>query len=204
MDMRSGNTGHPRQNISTGPVRKSPGKLEYVMGMYALLFILVMTMVSLQILRYMADSDIAEDALAASCLAALDVDPYRYGLDHSLVINDPVHAREIFEKALRENMGLNADMTPRSDDEAYIAGRVDIDEFRIYLVDGDNVTEYVISGYGVTENTGMYGDVKTPSGLIVRSAGAYSKISFDTFGIFRVKIRACKEAYAEMIGKPDP
>lgn len=202
--MRLLNTGHPLQNIRVCPIRKNCGKIEYVMGMYALLFVLVMAMVSLQILRYMSDSDITEDALAASCLAALDVDPYRYGLDHSLVINDPVHAREIFEEALRDNMNLNADMTPQSENDPYIAGKVDVDEFRIYLVDGDNVTEYVVSAHGVIENSGLYGDVKTPSGVTVRSAGAYSKISFDTFGIFGVRIRACKEAYAEMIGKPVP
>ena len=202
--MKLSNTGHPLLSIRLRQVRKHPGKIEYVMGMYALMFVLVMAMVSLQILRYMADSDIAEDALAASCLAALDADPYRYGLDHSLVINDPVHARVIFTEALRDNMNLNADMTPRSEDGGYIAGGVDIDEFRIYLVDGDRVTEYVINEYGVTENSGIYGEVITPSGVTVRSAGAYSKISFDTFGVFGVKMRTCKEAYAEMLGKPVP
>ena len=171
--------------------------------MYALIFILVMAMVSLQILQYKADSDIAEDALAASCLAALDVDPYRYGLDHSLVVNDPVHARQLFEDALRENMHLSADMA-YSGDGSYIAGKVNIDDFRIYLIDGDNVTEYAVSAYGITESRGIYGSMKTPSGLTVRSAGAYARISFDTYGIFDVRIRAGKEAYAEMLGKPDP
>lgn len=174
------------------------------MGMYALLFVLVMAMVSLQILRYKADSDIAEDALAASCLAALDVDPYRYGTDHRLVIGDPIHARRLFEDALRDNMRLGPDMTYSGNDDFYITGKVNIDDFRIYVVDGDNVTEYAVSGYGITESTGAYGSVKTPSGLTVRSVGAYAKISFDTYGIFDVRIRACKEAYAEMLGKPFP
>ena len=201
--MRSRNTEHPRRSISAALRKESPGQIEYVMGMYVLVFVLVMAMVSLQILQYKADSDIAEDALAASCLAALDVDPYRYGLDHSLVVNDPVHARQLFEDALRENMGLSADMS-YSGDGNYIAGEVNIDDFRIYLVDGDNVTEFAVSGYGVTGSTGIYGSMKTPSGLTVRSAGAYAKISFDTYGIFDVRIRACKEAYAEMLGEPGP
>ena len=200
--MRSRNTGRQRPSTREAFMAECAGSIEYVVGMYALLFVLVLSMVSLQILQYKADSDIAEDALAASCLAALDVDPYRYGLDHSLVINNPAHARDIFEEALRGNMDLNADMMPRTENTSYIAGKVDIDEFRIYLVDGDNVTEYVVSEYGITENTGTYGVVKTPSGTEVRSAGAYAKISFDTSGIFGVKIRACKEAYAEMLGKP--
>ena len=202
--MRSRNTGHPLPSIDSSPVRTQPGKIEYVMGMYALLFVLVMAMVSLQILRYKADSDIAEDALAASCLAALDVDPYRYGTDHCLVISDPVHARQLFEESLRENMRLGPDMTYSGNDDFYIVGKVNIDDFRIYMVDGDNVTEYAVSGYGITESTGVYGTMKTPSGLTVRSAGAYAKISFDTYGIFDVRIRACKEAYAEMLGKPFP
>ncbi len=171
--------------------------------MYALLFVLVMAMAGLQILQYKADSDIAEDALAASCLAALDVDPYRYGLDHSLVIDDPARAREVFENALMENMGLGADMNPSGEGITYLAGKVDIDDFRIYLVEGDSVTEYAVSENGITESAGLYGNVNTPSGLSVRSAGAYAKISFDAEGIFGVRIRACKEAYAEMLGRPD-
>lgn len=202
--MRSLNTGHPRRSISKELTDKCSGQVEYVMGMYALLFVLVMALVSLQILQYKADSDIAEDALAASCLAALDIDPYRYGLDHELVINDPAHTREIFEEALRGNMCLEADMSPCEEEASYIAGKVDIDDFRIYLVEGDSVTEYTVSEYGITESTGTYGNVKTPSGLAVRSAGAYAKISFDTYGIFGVRIRACKEAYAEMLGKTGP
>ncbi|MBP5472062.1 MAG: hypothetical protein J6Y12_05245 [Lachnospiraceae bacterium] len=202
--MRSRNTGHPLPSINGFFGNRHTGKIEYVMGMYALLFVLVMAMVSLQILRYKADSDIAEDALAASCLAALDVDPYRYGTDHCLVINDPVHARQLFEEALRDNMRLEPDMTYSGADDFYITGKVNIDDFRIYTVDGDNVTEYAVSGYGIAESTGVYGSMKTPSGLTVRSAGAYAKISFDTYGIFDVRIRACKEAYAEMLGKPFP
>ena len=95
--MRSENSGHLRLNIN-----KSPGQAEYVLGMYSLIFVMIMAMVTLQIMQYKADSDIAEDALAASALAALDIDPYRYGTDHMLVINDPGHAFEIFKSALKK------------------------------------------------------------------------------------------------------
>ena len=201
--MRSRNTGHPLQNISGCFSNKESGQAEYVMGMYALLFVLIMALAGLQILQYKADSDIAEDAIAASCLAALDVDPYRYGTDHKLVINDPVHARQLFEQALIGNMDLDQDLYPQHENNTYLAGKVDIDDFRIYLVDGDNVTEYTVSESSMTEFIGSYGDVKTPSGLPVRSAGAYARISFDTQGIFGMRVRASKEAYAEMLGKPD-
>ena len=71
---------------------RSSGQAEYVLGMYALILVMVLALASLNIMQYKADSDIAEDALAASCLAALDIDPYRYGTDHRLVINDPLSA----------------------------------------------------------------------------------------------------------------
>ena len=117
--MRSGNSGHPRP--STDRVKmmlrsciasRSSGQAEYVLGMYALILVMVLALASLNIMQYKADSDIAEDALAASCLAALDIDPYRYGTDHRLVINDPLSARGIFEEALRKNMNLNAFYEP--------------------------------------------------------------------------------------------
>jgi hypothetical protein len=195
--MRSGNTEHLLPNT------ENAGQTEYVLGMYALVFVLVMAMTGLQILQYKADSDIAEDAVAASCLAALDVDPYRYGADHRLVINDPAHAREIFTEALKGNMDLTDDMSPAHANSSYIAGRVEIKDFRIYNVDGDSVTEYVITETGITENTGVYGNVSTPSGAVVSSAGAYAEITFDTKGFMGVSVRADKEAYAEMIAESD-
>ena len=179
-----------------------PGQTEYVLGMYALILVMVLALASLNIMQYKADSDIAEDALSASCLAALDIDPYRYGIDHRLVINDPLSARGIFEDALRKNMNLSEDYEPVSPDDRYVSGRVSIDDFRIYLTDGDAVKEYIVGEYGVTENTGVYGEMKTPSGSIVRSAGAYARVSFDTLGMFGIRIGACKESYAEMLSDP--
>lgn len=226
--MRSGNSGHQPQNTdhktgfihATGLSRKSGlinktgsvyktglmkteyGQMEYVLGMYALIFVMVLVFASLQIMQYKADSDIAEDALAASCLAALDVDPYRYGLDHRLVINDPVAARRIFEKALKENMNLDAGFKPVSGDDKYISGRVTIDDFRVYLTDGNRVTEIRVTENGTVSSGGTYGTVRTPQGSVVRSAGVYARVSFDTKGFAGVKIRACKEAYAEMLADP--
>jgi len=170
--------------------------------MYALILVMVLALASLNIMQYKADSDIAEDALSASCLAALDIDPYRYGIDHRLVINDPLSARCIFEDALRKNMNLSEDYEPVSPDDRYVNGRVSIDDFRIYLTDGDAVKEYIVGEYGVTENTGVYGEMKTPSGSVVRSAGAYARVSFDTLGMFGIRIGACKESYAEMLSDP--
>ena len=207
--MRSGNSEHRQQNTddTVKSIRKqllicSPGQTEYVLGMYALILVMVLALASLNIMQYKADSDIAEDALSASCLAALDIDPYRYGIDHRLVINDPLSARGIFEDALRKNMNLSEDYEPVSPDDRYVSGRVSIDDFRIYLTDGDAVKEYIVGEYGVTENTGVYGEMKTPSGSVVRSAGAYARVSFDTLGMFGIRIGACKESYAEMLSDP--
>ena len=196
--MRSGNSGHRLPSIN-----KSEGQTEYVLGMYALIFVMILSMATLQILQYKTDSDIAEDALAASALASLDVDPYRYGTDHKLVINDPSHALEIFQNALKGNMELDADYRPLSQNSSYISGAVTIEDFRIYLVDADEVTEYRVSGYGTDVSTGLYGEMKTPGGQIVRSAGCYAAVSFDTDGFLGIKIRAYKQAYAEMIADPE-
>ena len=196
--MRLKSTEHQPPSIS-----RSPGQAEYVLGMYALIFVMILSMASLQILQYKADSDIAEDALAASALAALDVDPYRYGTDHKLVINDPGHAYELFKTALRGNMDLNNEYRPRTAGKNYVSGTVTIEDFRIYLVDGDNVTEYRISDTTVDVSMGIYGDMRTPGGQTVRSAGCYAAVSFDTEGFMGIKIGAYKQAYAEMVADPD-
>ena len=208
--MRSGNSGHQLQNTDSPGnhllqdiTSCSPGQAEYVLGMYALILVMVLALASLNIMQYKADSDIAEDALAASCLAALDINPYRYGMDHRLVIDDPLSARVIFEAALRNNMNLNEGYEPVSAGEGYISGAVRIEDFRIYITEGNSVREYIVGEHGLTEHTGIYGEMKTPSGSIVRSAGAYARISFDTLGMFGIRIRARKEAYAEMLSDPD-
>ena len=196
--MRSGNT-EPRL-LS---INRSEGQAEYVLGMYALIFVMILSLVTLQIMQYKADSDIAEDALAASALAALDVDPYRYGVDHKLVISDPVHAFEIFQSALRGNMELDADYRPVSQNTSYVSGEVTIEDFRIYLVDADEVTEYHVSDNGLDVIKGLYGEMITPGGQVVRSAGCYAAVSFDTEGFLGVNIRAYKHAYAEMVADPE-
>ncbi len=196
--MRSENSGHQLPSIN-----RSPGQAEYVLGMYALIFVMVLAMASLQIMQYKADSDIAEDALAASALAALDIDPYRYGTDHKLVIDDPPHTLEIFRNALKGNMDLDNDYRPLSQSALYVSGTVVIEDFRIYLVDGDAVTEYRISDTGTDITTGSYGEMKTPGGQVVRSAGCYAAVSFDTEGFMGIRIRAYKEAYAEMVADPE-
>ena len=196
--MRSGNSERLPQSIRT-LIGAESGQAEYVLGMYALIFVMVMALATLQIMQYKADSDIAEDALAASALASLDIDPYRYGMDHKLVINDPGHAFEIFRDSLKENMNLGNDMRPVPAGHSYISGEVLIEDFRIYLVDGDEVTEYVYSNMGMVRNTGLYGEMKTPGGQTVRSAGCYAAVSFDTKGFMGIKVRGYKDAYAEML-----
>ena len=195
--MRSKNSEHQPRSIN-----REKGQAEYVLGMYALIFVMVLALASLQIMQYKADSDITEDALAASALAALDIDPYRYGLDHKLVINDPDHCLDIFKNALKGNMNLDNLYRPIDSNESYISGEVTIEDFRIYLVDADKVTEYKITEYGTDRTEGMYGEMKTPGGQIVKSAGCYAAISYDTEGFLGIKANAYKDAYAEMIADP--
>lgn len=203
--MRSVNSEHRRQNIDTRNrmVKAESGQAEYVLGMYALIFVMVLAMALLQILQYKADSDIAEDALAASCLAALEVDPYRYGLDHALIIDDPVHAREVFEDALRKNMNLDEKYEPYLGGDKYIAGKVTIEDFRIYLISGSDVREIQVDAGRQIETDGIYGEMRTPHGCVVRSAGVYARISFDSGGFLGTHVEARKEAYAEMHADPD-
>ena len=191
------------QRPSINRVSSNAGNAEYVVGMYALVFVLVMALASLQIMRYKAGSDIAEDALTASALAALDVDPYIYGLSHRIVINDPRAVRGIFENALKDNMKLNDAFEPRKADPSYIRGRVTVDDFRVYEVEGDKVTEYTVGSYTVSKTEGICGEMKTPSGKDVRSAGVYAEISYDASGFLGIVVNARKDTYVEMMADPD-
>ncbi len=170
------NREHLRQSIKKNLFKDEAGFANSCVGLFIMLFFVVMLIFVIDIAAYKSLSDKMEDALAASGLAACVIDIKRYGKDHSVVIADPGDAFEKYKETLEINMNLLGNI-PGAD--SFIDGPVKIDTFRVYNCEGSKVTEYVYNDeVYVGENVGTLGNVKAPNGQLVTETGVYSEISF--------------------------
>lgn len=180
--------------------KKRQGKIELFLGMYFLIFLLILLEVQYQLKIFGIISSFAEDALAASNLASAITDVEEYGMTHAVRVEEPDLSFDIYCEALKENLNLNDAWECRQKD--LIHGTVDVLKYEIYQVEGRDVTVY---SYG-SENKGVrripdgFGKVCTPDGTVVESATVYSKIGFPVKGIFGMEIRAEKEKTVDIVG----
>ena len=157
-------------------LRDNSGIAQPALGLFVLLFVLVMMIFILNVAAYKAASDKLEDALAASGLAASLIDTKQYGIDHSLIITEPENVYEKYKETLMINLNLK-DSFPRN--TGIISGPVKVEDFRIYNVRNKVVTEIEVSESGV-RNLGSrpLGQMKAPNGQVIELTGIYSEISF--------------------------
>ncbi len=174
----------------------SDGQIEWVIGLFGIILMMLLMLTEFQLLAYRASSDYMEDALAAGGLACAKIDTDIYGSSHGLIISDPLESYEEYKRALRVNMGVDENF--RSGNSTLITGGVSIDDFRIYNVSGDSVTEICVSDEGVSSHEGRLGEKTTPSGQIVGSTGVYGEISYEVQGLFGIRTGAHKSKLVEV------
>lgn len=184
--------GCPQQNISFRKRRLSyeSGQIELAVGLFSILFIVVILCAGMQVEIYRAASLYMEDALAASNLASALIDVEEYGISHSIVIDDPELHFEIYKNALKENLGLNEEW--ESENKELFSGKIVIEEYIIYNVDGDKVEILKVDNEGnvSVESCGI-GEA-APNGVPIESTGVYSEISFPIDGFFGITVNARK------------
>jgi len=157
------------------------GSSEWVLGLFALTFIMAAMVFVIQLCAFRANSDAIEDALAASGLAAALVDVERYGIDHTLLISDPDNSYRKYVEALNVNLAAEGSSFRQ---KRAIEGPVRIEQFRIYNVEGDKVSEIYMNDSGNWEVTeGLLGSMEAPNGQIIQNTGVYGEIAFDLRGI---------------------
>lgn len=192
-----------RQNISMAVClgKKENGKITWVLGLFLMLFIMLLAVTQLQILKIRAASDLVSDALAAGGLASEIIDLERYGTDHAIVISDAEGAYSVYKKILPDNLGTDIadESTDGCNPGTVICGPIIIEKFCIYNVTDDEVETVTVDDTGVkSRNTGKLGEVHAPNGQTVYSTGIYSEISFRVEGIFGTFIEARKGKLVEI------
>ncbi|MCR5476402.1 MAG: hypothetical protein K6E92_02110 [Lachnospiraceae bacterium] len=178
---------HPRPNTGN----RSGGSLSWVPGLFAVCFVTILVESVMTFYRCRAASDALEDALSGCAMAAALIDVQIYGSTHDLVIGDAMAARDRYLDALREDLGLDAQMQPGPG--SLIDGPVTLELFCVYDLRGSEVTQtalYPDGRYGQT--TGVAGVLTAPNGQPVPSAGIYGEISFPVRLPFGIRVMARK------------
>lgn len=180
------------------PASTESGQVEWVTGLFFLLFLGIILCASLQVEEYRSSSRFLEDALALSNLASAVVDVEEYGISNRLVITDPVQAYERYKAAVKEN--LNLDDNWESPAEGIISGPVSILNYTVYSVSGNDVDISSFDQNGLmTQWREMLGSAVAPNGLRIESTGVYSEITYRVDGLFGVSEDARKGKLVDIV-----
>ena len=198
--------GHLRPKIDgvTGTHRltRKSGQIEWVTGLFLVLFLAVLLSAQLQLDAYRAASLYLEDALAASNLASAVINLEEYGISHRIEIDDPVKAYERYLAALKLNLQLDENW--EGSNKALISGKVEVTDYIVYNVDENIVTVYQVrANRQVEEWQGTLGSVKAPDGTVIESTGVYSRIKFPIEGFLGVTVEAEKGKLADIVASAE-
>lgn len=192
--------GYPRLKIRRLKISRRTGSIEWVSGLFFLLFLAILLCAEMQIAIYRNTSLYLEDALAVSNLASAVIDPEEYGISHTVRIANPAEAYAGYEKAVKEN--LNLDENWESANSSLISGKVSVVNYTVY-----NVEEDVVHVFQVSENGGVHtwegvpGRVTAPNGVAVTATGVYSELSFPVEGLFGVVVQAHKGKLVDVVAE---
>ncbi|MFQ9249263.1 MAG: hypothetical protein ACLR3R_18600 [Clostridium paraputrificum] len=181
-------------------IKKKEGSIQAFIGFSLISLIIAIGILNIKVPEIKAIQRKVEDGLVASNLASATVDLKEYGTTNKIVNKDFNKAFEVFQKTLKGNLKLDNNFTPKND--SIIQSKIVVEDFRIYNVDGSNVSMFKRDKSGnVTSQTyaNKLGQIKTPDGVKVVSTTVYSKISFFVKGYSNENIQVYKENTVDVV-----
>lgn len=167
------------------------GSIEWMTGLFFLLFLMIFLLAEVQLSAYRAVSLYLEDALAVSNLASAVIDIEEYGISHTVRIADPEAAYARYAEAVKKNLNLNENW--ECVNSALISGKVSIADYVVYNVMEDAVLISRVSEDGSVHSwQGVPGRVNAPNGVAVESTGIYSELTFPVKGFLGITVQAHK------------
>lgn len=195
--------GYPQQKIRRHLLKQSKGQVEWMTGLFFLLFLMIILCAGIQMAVWRAVGVWLEDTLAASNLASAVIDLEEYGKSHKIILGDPNAAWERYCEAVRENLNLDADW--EHSDKSIIAGPVTVVNYTIYNVDTEKRIVYVWQR-GEDGQVSIWqevlGNAYAPDGRLIETTGIYSELAFPVQGMFGTKSEAHKGKLIDIVGKP--
>ena len=179
-------------------MKKDEGFIQYALCIMLISICALIMLYTLRMRIVQEQKMYIEDALVSANLAAAVIDTDVYGETEKLIITDELRAYERFQNALKTNLNLDDDYTPRN--TFLMENAVKVLEFHIYNVDEYTVTHIVFDEYGSkrTEVMGLSG-AATPDGTDVESTTIYSKIEFDVKGFLTQRNRMTLEKSVDIV-----
>lgn len=180
--------------------RTESGELECLPGMFLLLFLTILLLGQLQYVIFRASALYLEDALAASNLASAMIDMKEYGISHTVRIISPKEAYAKYLFALQENLQLDENWECAN--RSLISGRVTVENYTIYNVEGEVVSAYRIMPDGsLRTEQGILGRMEAPNGILIEQPGIYSELSFPVKGMFGISVQAHKGKLVDIVAQ---
>ncbi len=181
-------------------MKKSEGKVGTIVGFYMLMFFVVILATNMQVSQFRATKTFVEDALATSNLASAIIDIETYGINNYLVIADFNKAYNTYKSALKINLDLDENW--ECPNKAAISGKVEILDYIIYNIWGNDIEEYHFDENGVMSYSyiiGGLGSIKGPEGTVIEATSIYSKIGFFIDGILEIHVNAENEKLVDIV-----
>lgn len=162
------------------------------------LFIMIVTVLmstTTEIKKMALSSEVIEKALKQSALSALIYDTTLYGETHEIKINDIDTSYNNFLSSIQEGLYLGTDNISKNN--RYIVGKLEVAQFIVYSVVGNDIYTSTRGKIGTTNKTlykGQKGIIKTPTGVVVKDTSVFIEIEFDV-SVFGKLQRASKNSY---------
>lgn len=174
-------------------VQKHAGNVDIVSGMMFFCILVLTIFFGFRMTGYMVTAAGVEDALAASNLASAVVDVEEYGKTHRIRIADGERAFQMYRDALKSNMKLDEELYTTNNE--FVLGQVEIKEYIVYNVYGEEVEVQAFDGNGALTfaTSGRKGDIFTPDRICVENTTIYSRIGFQVPGLAGHTIAGEKE-----------
>lgn len=180
-------------------LKTEPGQVEWVTGIFFILFLGAFLCLFLQLEIYKSSSRALEDALAASNLASAVIDVEEYGRTHRVWI-EPWDAYTRYRTAVKGNLGLNEAWECES--RSHISGPVRVTAYSVYNVSGNDV---IVSSFdengNLTERQEKLGSAAAPNGKMIENTGVYSEIRYRIEGMQGTVVEAQKGKLVDIVAE---
>lgn len=151
--------------------------------LFVFLFIVILfwIIIDYQRLQYLSNqiTDVLTDAMLGAGTLTED-DAYLLGLEDKIMLTNPKENYSTFQEILKKELDLTN--TYEYTRNEMIRGKVNIEEFIVYNVDGPDVYQYTfydLENYTLTEYPHGQGVVTAPNGMPVINTSLYTEISFN-------------------------
>ena len=181
-------------------IKKKKGEIEFFISSIILAVVVLIMMMGMRLNIIKSTQEYVEDGLVASNLAAATIDLNEFGSSNNIINNNFEQSFNDYKEALKINLNLDNNFVPKS--KTLINSKVNIEEFTIYNVVGNDVQMTRRSSNGNIDKityANKLGTIKTPNGVEINSTTIYSKIGFQIKGYLKDTHYVYKENSVDIV-----